>query len=117
MVNCWEANKLADWCNIYGFRSKITNVSFTKNILISNLEPSWKNQLIETFKNSNWELTNSNEIAEITSVINNSKFDVSTFIAFKNYLSTIDKIRNLNYKKTFPILDEYIQDVSKKYSC
>lgn len=117
LVNSWQADVLAKWCNTHNLAAQITNVSFSNPIFITNLEPSWKDRLKNTFLATNWTITNTKQINEIVSVIDNSNFDVKKFISFKKYLASIDNVRNLNYRKVFPILDEYIQDVSNKYSC
>lgn len=115
LVNCWEANKLDEWCTKHAFQSKITNVSFTNPFTIMSLEPSFQNELISIFENTNWAKTNTIEVKEIINAIKKSDFKLELFNKFKTYLNTIDDIRKLDYSKTFPMLYRYIYDVNKKY--
>ena len=78
------------------------------------LHPNFKSIILDKIENSRYkELKNLDldRLDHIRNIVKNSKFNNKIFNMTKTRLEKNDKLRNLNYRKTFPELANYIDTV------
>lgn len=117
MLNAWYADELAAWCNQHQLDAVITNLALTVPFSITNCHPDYREELKSVFRKSNFPLCESPEELQLSGIYNSidkNTFSMEQFYQLKGHLSKIDNVRNLNYKKTFPKLHEYIEYVLNK---
>jgi len=116
MFNIWKLGDLATWCEKHDFDSCIGNIALNKEQSIAFIHPDYRKTIKDIFDKSYWarDIRVKPEFDELHSTIDSSKFTKDSFVNLCEFVQTVDSIRGTDYKKTFPELHHYIQDVKRK---
>jgi len=85
---------------------------------VTYLHPSFKSILLDKIENSRYkELKNLDldSLDHVSNMIKNATFDSKIFKMTKSHFEINDKLRNLDYRKTFPEFANYIDNVESLY--
>lgn len=116
MFNIWKLGDLAAWCEKHELDSYIGNIALNPEQTIANVHPDYRKILKAIFDRSYWARDNrvKMQFDELHSTVDSSKFTKDNFLRLCKFIEKADGLRGTDYKKVFPELHLYIQNVKRK---
>ena len=110
-LNIFYLDELIDFCNKHNYMLRFTNILHGPDYFnITTLPEKYKKLAIEKLKNiKNISCLNTEAIPMVEKYIYSKDTDLSLLRSLKNNLIKSDAIRNIDYKKHLPILEEIFE--------